>query len=1171
MLQLKDICKSYTTSDFTQVALDHVSVAFRDNEFVAVLGPSGSGKTTMLNIVGGLDHYDSGDLVIDGVSTSQYKDRDWDAYRNNRVGFVFQSYNLIPHQTILANVELALTLSGVSRAERRERALHELDRVGLGDHVNKKPSQLSGGQMQRVAIARALINDPEILLADEPTGALDSKTSVQIMDLLTEIAAERLVVMVTHNPELAEQYATRIVTLADGQIRADTNPFAPTPADEHISEKEVRRTRMSALTALSLSFKNLMTKKGRTLMTAFAGSIGIIGIAAILALANGVNNYIKTVEEETLSEYPLQIQSTGFDITSMLVGSGMGDDGGGGDGDGAADAGAEGEETADEVGIANMITSMFGSIGSNDLAALKDYLESGESGIESSVNAIEYFYNVEPQLFLPIEDAGGATDAADATDAASSEPASNAASSAEPASTASTASTAGTAGTTGTAEADATGSTAAADSTESASPKVRQVNPDKSLSALGLGAGATSNSLMSTMMSTNVFFKMPSDKDLYVNQYDVLAGRWPENYNEVVLVTTQSGAISDFMLYTLGLRDSAELDDMVRQFAAEEDVEVPDDIAPVPFDDILDVTFRLVAASDWYSYDDEYDVWIDKSDDQDFMADLVRDGEEVRLVGIVKPSKDANATMLSPGVNYPASLTDHVIEQAAASDIVRKQLAEPTVNVFSGVSFLDEEDAEREAFDMSSLFTVNDAALESAFKIDEEALSADLGNVSIDPSSLSFDTSKLPPFDPSTLAVSPSIDPSSLNLDFSKLSIDPSSISVASAIDTSKMAQAMGGAMSGFASWLPSQMQAHPEYASDMEAAMNAYMATPAVQQALNDGMASAIDMSQMQADIANAVSTQLQPQIQATISQQLVPAIEQSISASLEQSVAGAVQSYLQTAMASMAQQMGAAMQTQVQAALKQSMTQMTSNLQNALSIDPDAMASAFEFNMDEKELTELMTSLMNVEETSLENNLRKLGYADMDDPAEIDIYPLDFEAKAEVTRILDDYNARMEAEGKDDQVITYTDFVGALMTSVTDIINMISYVLIAFVAISLVVSSIMIGIITYISVLERKKEIGILRAIGASKGDVGRVFNAETIIVGFAAGCIGIGLTALACIPANMIVYALFDVANVAILPWQAAVILVGISVALTFVAGLFPSSAAAREDPVEALRSE
>ncbi|NGM17046.1 ATP-binding cassette domain-containing protein [Eggerthellaceae bacterium zg-893] len=1177
MLQLKDICKSYTTSDFTQVALDHVSVAFRDNEFVAVLGPSGSGKTTMLNIVGGLDHYDSGDLVIDGVSTSQYKDRDWDAYRNNRVGFVFQSYNLIPHQTILANVELALTLSGVSRAERRERALHELERVGLGDHVNKKPSQLSGGQMQRVAIARALINDPEILLADEPTGALDSKTSVQIMDLLTEIAAERLVVMVTHNPELAEQYATRIVTLADGQIRADTNPFAPTPADEHVSEKEVRRTRMSALTALSLSFKNLMTKKGRTLMTAFAGSIGIIGIAAILALANGVNNYIKTVEEETLSEYPLQIQSTGFDITSMLVGSGMGDDGSGGDGDGAADAGgAEGEEAADEVGIANMITSMFGSIGSNDLAALKDYLESGESGIESSVNAIEYFYNVEPQLFLPIEDTGGATDAADTTDAASTEPASDAASTAESSSTTSTAESAGTTGTPDTAEADATGSTATtssepASSTEPASPKVRQVNPDKSLSALGLGAGATSNSLMSTMMSTNVFFKMPSDEDLYVNQYDVLAGRWPENYNEVVLVTTQSGAISDFMLYTLGLRDSAELDDMVRQFAAEEDVEVPDDIAPVPFDDILDVTFRLVAASDWYSYDDEYDVWIDKSDDQDFMADLVRSGEEVRLVGIVKPSKDANATMLSPGVNYPASLTDHVIEQAAASDIVRKQLAEPTVNVFSGVSFLDEEDAEREAFDMSSLFTVNDAALESAFKINEEALSADLGNVSIDPSSLSFDTSKLPPFDPSTLAVNPSIDPSSLNLDFSKLSIDPSSISVASAIDTSKMAQAMGGAMSGFASWLPSQMQAHPEYASDMEAAMNAYMATPAVQQALNDGMASAIDTSQMQADIANAVSTQLQPQIQATISQQLVPAIEQSISASLEQSVAGAVQSYLQTAMASMAQQMGAAMQTQVQAALKQSMTQMTSNLQNALSIDPDAMASAFEFNMDEKELTELMTSLMNVEETSLENNLRKLGYADMDDPAEIDIYPLDFEAKAEVTRILDDYNARMEAEGKDDQVITYTDFVGALMTSVTDIINMISYVLIAFVAISLVVSSIMIGIITYISVLERKKEIGILRAIGASKGDVGRVFNAETIIVGFAAGCIGIGLTALACIPANMIVYALFDVANVAILPWQAAVILVGISVALTFVAGLFPSSAAAREDPVEALRSE
>ena len=652
MLQLLNICKSYTTADFTQTALDNVSVSFRDNEFVAILGPSGSGKTTLLNIVGGLDHYDSGNLVIDGISTDEYKDRDWDAYRNNRIGFVFQSYNLIPHQTVLSNVELALTLSGVSRAERRERAIEALKKVGLGDHVNKKPSQLSGGQMQRVAIARALINDPEILLADEPTGALDSKTSVQIMDLLTEIANDRLVIMVTHNPELAEDYATRIVTLTDGVIRSDTDPYEPTAEDMRVSEKPARRTKMSFLTALSLSFKNLMTKKGRTLMTAFAGSIGIIGIAAILALANGVNNYIKSVEEETLSEYPLQIQSTGFDMTSMMFGAA---------GESSEASGDAADKPEDSVHVVEMVSNMVSSIGSNDLASLKKYLDSGESDIDQYTNAIEYTYNVAPQIY------------------------------------------------------------------SSNTEKLRQVNPDKSFSALGLGSSTSSNSLMSMSMSTDTFYEMPSDPDLYQNQYDVKAGRWPESPNEVVLVLTGNGGMSDLMLYTLGLRDPAELDDMVKKFAAEEEIEAPADIQDPSYEDILDVSFKLVNAADYYQRDDEFNVWKDKTDDTDYMRELVKNGEDINVVGVVQPRDDATATMLSSGLNYPASLTTYVIDQAANSAIVKDQLAHPDTNVFTGKSF-DDEEADESGFNMESLFTIDGDAIQAAFTIDQSKLSVDMSN-----------------------------------------------------------------------------------------------------------------------------------------------------------------------------------------------------------------------------------------------------------------------------------------------------------------------------------------------------------------------------------------------------------------------------------------------------------
>ena len=1043
MLQLRNIRKAYTTGSFTQTALDDVSISFRDSEFVAILGPSGSGKTTLLNIIGGLDHYDTGDLVIDGISTKEYKDRDWDTFRNNRIGFVFQAYNLIPHQTILANVELALTLSGVSRAERRTRALDALRKVGLGDHVDKKPSQLSGGQMQRVAIARALINDPEILLADEPTGALDSKTSVQIMNLLTEIANDRLVIMVTHNPELAEQYATRIVNLADGVIRSDSDPFNPAPEDMRASKKQVRRTSMSFLTALSLSWNNLLTKKGRTLMTAFAGSIGIIGIAAILSLANGVNSYIANVEEETLSEYPLSIENQGFDMTSLMT-MGMGAQGSSSGSGGAQDAGQIGSSSGDTdggtVGESKMVTGMFGSIGSNDLTSLKEYLDNGDSGIDQYVNSIEYGYSITPQLFSSDTEDG-----------------------------------------------------------------VRQVNPDKSFSPIGFGSATSTNGIMSSMMSTNVFYEMPSDPDLYQDQYDVVAGTWPQSCNDIVLVLTPNGKVSDFMLYTMGLRDHSELDDMVRAFANEEEVNAPNDYMTLTYDQLMGVTFKLVAATDYYQYDSDYHVWKNKSDDADYMRDLVNSGEDVHICGIVKPKAGAKITSLQTGFYYTSDMVSRIIDEAADSQIVKDQLADSATNVFTGKSFVEEADAEDSSFDMSSLFTIDGNKLQAAFQIDPDALSVDMSSLD-----LSGATSDLP--------AAPEMDPSEFQ------------VSGQPTINKEAAAALMATVEKDYFAYYSEQVQQGKPTPS-----FNEYFATERAQKLVSDALPGIIDTSEMQAELAQKI------------------------------------QAYLQATMSSYMNQVVSAMQTQMQMAMTQVMGQLSTNMATAMHVDESAFADAFQMNMDEKELAELMMSLMSSETTSFDGNLSKLGYADYAKPASIDIYPKDFESKQSVIDILDGYNDKMKAEGEDDKAVSYTDIVGALMSSVTTIVNMISYVLVAFVAISLVVSSIMIGVITYISVLERKKEIGILRSIGASKGDIGRVFNAETVIVGLVAGLIGIGVTALGCIPANTIVYALFDVPNVAILPWQAAVILVAISVFLTFLSGLIPSSAASRKDPVEALRSE
>ena len=557
MLQIQKITKEYITGDLHQIALNGISLNLRDNEFVAILGPSGSGKTTLLNIIGGLDRYDSGDLIINGISTKRYKDRDWDSYRNHTIGFVFQSYNLIPHQTVLANVELALTISGISKNERRKRAIDALKEVGLGEHLHKRPNQMSGGQMQRVAIARALVNDPDILLADEPTGALDSETSVQVMELLKEVARDRLVVMVTHNPELAEAYATRIVELRDGIIRSDSNPYEVSSDKLEVPRHEnMGKSSMSFLTSLLLSFNNLRTKKARTILTSFAGSIGIIGIALILSLSNGVNQYIQSIEEETLSEYPLQIQSTGFDITSMMTDT---------------QPNQNNEEKDDtKIHVSQMITNMFSKIGSNDLTSLKKYLDSGKSNIKENTNSIEYTYNVAPQIYSTNTDL------------------------------------------------------------------IRQVNPDKSFSSLGLGSSANSNSLMSSMMSTDVFYQMPSNTSLYEDQYDIKAGNWPKNYNECVLVLTKNGNINDFMLYTLGLRDYSELDKMIEQFSKEETVNVPTDIKSYSYKDILGIEFKLVNASDYYQYDSKYNVYKDKTDDENYMKNLIQNGENIKIVGIVQ-------------------------------------------------------------------------------------------------------------------------------------------------------------------------------------------------------------------------------------------------------------------------------------------------------------------------------------------------------------------------------------------------------------------------------------------------------------------------------------------------------------------------------------------------------
>lgn len=1190
MLQIKNIRKEYKTGELVQKALDGVSLNLRDNEFVAILGPSGSGKTTLLNIIGGLDRYDSGDLIINGISTKKYKERDWDSYRNHTIGFVFQSYNLIPHQTLLANVELALTISGISKAERKKRAQEALARVGLGEQVHKKPSQLSGGQMQRVAIARALVNNPDIVLADEPTGALDSETSIQVMELLQEVARDRLVVMVTHNPELAQQYATRIVNLRDGKIRSDTDPFE---VDEKTlkepEHKNMGKSSMSFLTALSLSFNNLRTKKARTLLTSFAGSIGIIGIASILALSTGVNTYIHSVEEETLSEYPLQIQSTGFNFASSMMMS--------------AGGSGEAQEESGDVNVIQMVTDMFSTMGSNDLEALKEYLDHGDSGIDQYVSAIEYSYDSVPQIYREDGDS------------------------------------------------------------------IRQVNPDQSFSALGLGSGSSANSMMSSMMSTDVFYEMPENESLYKDQYEVMAGRWPENYNECVVVLTSSGGISDFMLYTLGLRDAMELDEMIQQFIDEEEVDTPDHIGSYTYEDILGTTFKVVNRADYYQYDSQYQVWTDKTDNDEYMKELVQNGEDLKVVGVVQPAEDANAVSLTTGIGYTKDLSRHMAEEAENSEIVQQQLQNPDVDVFTNEAF-GEESGQRD-LDMNSLFSVDEDAIQEAFGFDESALTEGMSDA--------FDFSGAMSADGSTLDLSGLMNMEDISLtlpEMPELNMQDIMSGIRLEVSAEELAQIASDLLQGYQGYAAQNpaadysglgedflgylqtdeakqilsrniteiiqssgtvtvsneqlqqlvrevMAGYQQYAASngytdinrFDEYLIEYLQTAQAQEILSrwasenikiEGNVS-ITAEQLEKLSAEMVAGYQQyaaanglpdptkiddyfmeymatPEAQQKLSQGIAGMVD---TGGVEEKLSTALQSYMQTIMGSYSQTMAQAIETQVSSAMEQmmgqisqsmessmqeAMSQLSGNMADAFTINTEALQDAFQMNMTEEELGELLMSLAYREDASYDGNLQELGYVDFGQPNEISIYPSDFESKEQVLRILDSHNERMEEEGKEDQVITYTDIVGTMTSSVTDIIDIISYVLIAFVAISLVVSSIMIGVITYISVLERKKEIGILRAIGASKRNVSQVFNAETFIIGLCSGLLGIGLTLLLMIPGNALIHQLAGTTDInAILPVESAVILILFSVVLTILGGLIPSSKAAKNDPVMALRVE
>ena len=983
MIRLIDAEKVYDNGTH---ALKGVSIAFRESELVSILGQSGCGKTTLLNIIGGLDQYTSGDLIINGQSTKQYKSADWDIYRNHSVGFIFQSYNLIPHQSVLSNVELALTLSGVSKAERRRRAKEALEKVGLGNQLNKRPNQMSGGQMQRVAIARALVNDPDILLADEPTGALDSETSIQIMELVKEIAKDRLVIMVTHNPELAEKYSTRIVKLLDGQIVGDSDPFDPAkePAHSEVRKTEVtkgQKTSMSFLTALSLSKNNLMTKKGRTFLTSFAGSIGIIGIALILSLSNGVQEYINSVERSTLASFPVSIQHETVDYTSLMTSM--------------MNVRDNAEENRDPDRIytndisTEMMKTMLSEMQTNNLAEFKEYLESDPDGIGASIEEIQYSY--DSNLYIYGHSADG---------------------------------------------------------------DIMQINPSTVMSAM-MGQSMADNvsqmtntysSLMgSSSMSSYDAFRELLSTDMLKTEYEVLAGRLPEAYNEVVVLVTDRNELSDVTLYTLGLRDQGELEGMMSSVMAGESFDLDTGDLSFSYDDLMGMEFSMLTAPEFYQKNDD-GTWTDMRSDSEFMEQAAENGLKLKVVGILKPDADSLISSTnSGGIGYTHALTEYMIDKTNSSELVKAQKENPDVDVFTGIEFPKAGEEEEQPMSQSEAMEMLTGMLteEQRTKLNEGIMAA---------------------------------------------------------LTEEQQAQ-IQSAMMGMVS----------------DEQMNSIMM----------GVLTPEQLTQLQsgADV-NSLLTDAQK----------------------------------------------AQMSAQIAASLTAEQNAELSEMMNGMA-DPTKMYTIFMQVLTTDQLRQLMDMTKEPETTdaTYDGNLKLLGVAELSEPSSMKIYATDFESKEKITQLIEKYNDSKIVDDNQADVINYTDYVGLMMSSVSDIINSISYILIAFVAISLIVSSIMIGIITYISVLERTKEIGILRAMGASKRDISNVFNAETLIVGFSAGVIGIAVTLLLNIPINIIIENITGIANVALLPWQGGVILVVISMLLTLIAGLVPAGVAAKKDPVEALRTE
>ena len=1100
MLQLNHIKKEYKTGDLVQKALDDVSLNLRDNEFVAILGPSGSGKTTLLNVIGGLDRYDSGDLIINGISTKKYTDRDWDSYRNHTIGFVFQSYNLIPHQTVLSNVELALTISGISGAERRSRATKALEQVGLGDQLHKHPSEMSGGQMQRVAIARALVNNPDILLADEPTGALDSDTSIQVMELLKEVAKDRLVVMVTHNPELAEQYATRIVRLRDGVIQSDTAPFAPDDsAQVPPVHKKLGRSSMSPLTALALSFNNLLTKKTRTLLTAFAGSIGIIGIALILSLSAGVSNYIQEMERSTLSEYPLQISTTGVDLAALLdpgsYTSAVADNTN--VGTTSASSTPEGMVTVRE--LLSQLTEDNSSV--NDLASLKKYLDSDECTISEDAASIEYSYGIAPLIYRQNKD--------------------------------------GT---------------------------VRQIFPDSSLSALNNTTSAAG--IVSSMTNQSVFTEMAEEPSLYEDQYDVKAGRWPESYNEAVLVLNSDGSISDYALYILGIEDDSVMMRFLQEYAKNKNTQAPTGYGTYPYDTFVGLKYKIVTSSDYYVYDEERQIWRNRSDDEAYVEQLVENSPDLTIVGVVQPRADASSTILPIGVAYTHALTYYAIDHAAESEVVKQQLADPEVNVLTGERF--DADQRETDLDISSLFSVDTDMLKDAFQFDASKLQFDLSGA-FDLQDGSFDFSSI-------------LDPSAFQLDLSDLDlsdIDMSDVELPDmdALDLSQLFADMDLSVSEDAlqSLMKKIMNGYKRYIIGNgilnldKIGFSSYMESDQFKQLLSESMGDLLDTTGLQEQFTASLQQNLQG-IMTSYLQSYSEQLSQKLGEALQTKLTAAIQTQMSTVMQQLMTQLTTQFSQQIQSAIQNNIAQLSSQVEDALKIDPTVFQSAVQVNMSTDDLVDLVKMNLQSSTTSYSSVLGALGYSDYAKPGSIWIYPKSFEAKNRIVDSLNAYNAAMRAQGEEDKVIVFSDTVGTLMSAVTKIVDMVSNVLVAFVAISLAVSSIMIGVITYISVLERRKEIGILRAIGASKHNVSEVFNAETFIIGMCSGVIGVGLCLLLLIPGNMLIHSIAGTTSVtAVLPPKAALVLIVLATLLTILGGLIPARSAAKCNPVTALRSE